>query len=306
MNPLSDRVHFSIAFPDIPAPVVDVWQSLEAFLLTQRTLPKNLEVSQIAGHAEEYHSTERLHLTADEFKVLIAKRALDAFWVEAGPSSKSVTFRLLHAKELGRQSVLGCRIEQNAKAPNDWRRLIEGLMTLVPAIGGWQWRNLYQFWQGDNSADRFYEMRWGSVPPGFRKQYQPSIDGIGPGQTFIDVSLNPGRPKELLPTVDFRPTSEMWLGPHFWQYAKCTKEEALAADFFIEKRDTPHYLYLKCWPEPFSRPDGEQGRMQQRLWKLFFHEDCEWPPGSGTICDEPMYGPPKLMPQAASGASVEA
>lgn len=100
----------------------------------------------------------------------------------------------------------------------------------------------------------------------------------------------------LIPTVYFYPTAEMWLGPHFWQYAKCTKEEALAADFFIEKRDTPNFLYLKSWPEPFTRPDGEQGRQQQRLWKLFFNEDCEWPPGNGGICDEPMYGPPELMP----------
>lgn len=113
---------------------------------------------------------------------------------------------------------------------------------------------------------------------------------------MFDVSLNPGRPKELIPTVYFYPTAEMWLGPHFWTYAKCTKEEAMEADFFIEKRNTPNFLYLKCWPEPFSRPDGEQGRQQQRLWKLFFNEDCEWPPGSGGICDEPMYGPPELMP----------
>jgi hypothetical protein len=88
----------------------------------------------------------------------------------------------------------------------------------------------------------------------------------------------------------------MWLGPHFWQYAKCTKEEALTGDFWLETRDTPRFTYFKCWHTAFTRPDGEQGRMQQRLWKLFFREDCEWPPGSGTICDEPMYGPPELMP----------
>lgn len=114
---------------------------------------------------------------------------------------------------------------------------------------------------------------------------------------MIDISLNPGRVKELFLGIRFLASAEMWLGPHFWHHAKCTKEEALAADFFIEKRDTPHFLYLKCWPQPFTRPDGEQGRMQQRLWKLFFHEDCEWPPGSGAICDEPMYGPPELMPE---------
>ena len=70
----------------------------------------------------------------------------------------------------------------------------------------------------------------------------------------------------------------------------------LAADFFIERRDTPHYLYLKCWPHPFTRPDGEQGRVQQKLWRLLYHEDCEWPPGSGGISDEPVGGPPELMP----------
>jgi len=113
---------------------------------------------------------------------------------------------------------------------------------------------------------------------------------------MIDISRNPGRGKVLLSQFYFYASAEMWLGPHFWQHAKCTKDEVLAADFFIEKRDTPHYLYLKCWPTPFTRPEGEQGRMQQRLWKLFFHEDCEWPPGSGTISDEPIYGPPELTP----------
>lgn len=113
---------------------------------------------------------------------------------------------------------------------------------------------------------------------------------------MIDISLNPGRKHSLIPAIEFHPSAEMWLGPHFWQYAKCTKEEAMAADFFLEVRDNPHFLYLKSWPEPFTRPDGEQGRQQQRIWKLFFHEDCEWPPGSGGICDEPMYGPPELMP----------
>ena len=63
-----------------------------------------------------------------------------------------------------------------------------------------------------------------------------------------------------------------------------------------EVRDTPHYLYLKSWPHPFTRPDGEQGRVQQKLWRLLFHEDCEWPPGSGGISDTPVGGPPELMP----------
>ena len=167
------------------------------------------------------------------------------------------------------------------------------------AVGAWQWHVRYEAWQGASELHSFYENFYGAVPADARRSVLKSIDGIGPDRVFIDIKTNPGRTKELIPNIDFHPTAEMWLGPHFWKYAKCTKEEALAADFFIEMRDTPHYLYLKCWPQPFTRPDGKQGRIQQLLWKLFFHEDCEWPPGSGTICDEPMYGPPELMPRTS-------
>ena len=44
----------------------------------------------------------------------------------------------------------------------------------------------------------------------------------------------------------------MWLDLHFWQYAKCTKEDALVADFLVENRGTPQYLYLKCRPSAFT------------------------------------------------------
>jgi hypothetical protein len=150
---------------------------------------------------------------------------------------------------------------------------------------------LYSGWQSCSRPDA-YQRQYGSTE-GFRfiADLPPPLSSI----QRLDISKNPGSGRTISGET-FVIAAEMWLGPHFWQYAKCTKEEAMAADFFIEKRDTPHFLYLKCWPEPFTRPDGEQGRMQQRLWKLFFQEDCEWPPGSGSICDEPMFGPPELMP----------
>ena len=76
---------------------------------------------------------------------------------------------------------------------------------------------------------------------------------------------------------------------------RAKKEDVIASDFFLEVLDTPHFLYLKSWSHPFTRPDGEQGRVQQKLWRLLFHEDCEWPPGSGGISDVPVGGPPELM-----------
>ncbi|MCW1922553.1 hypothetical protein OKA05_08300 [Luteolibacter arcticus] len=164
-----------------------------------------------------------------------------------------------------------------------------------PGIGGWQWRSLYETWQNSCVAGS-YERKFGVMPSGIRRFIQSDGGGIGSGRDMIDISANSGRRKALLSASNFHPSAEMWLGPDFWQFAKCSKKEVLAADFFIEIRDTPHFLYLKSWPQPFTRPDGEQGRTQQKLWRLLFHEDCEWPPGSGLISDEAVYGPPELMP----------
>lgn len=224
---------------------------------------------------------------------MIAQRHLTGFWVD---SKKSFSYVLKRWEKSGGGCVLYCVLDRGAKGPSDWSLLIERLMSKWVAIGGWQWRSAYSAWQGASELHRFYTSFYGELPPGVIRSVEEVPHALGSGRELIDTSRFPGRTKQILPTVSFHPSAEMWLGPDFWQYAKCTKEEALAADFFLEKRDTPHFLYLKSWPEPFSRPDGEQGRQQQRLWKLFFHEDCEWPPGSGGICDEPMYGPPELMP----------
>lgn len=109
----------------------------------------------------------------------------------------------------------------------------------------------------------------------------------------LDISLNPGRKVNPGREVSANEvssslvTAETWLGPDFWEGAACTKEEVLAADFFLEVRDEPGFLYLKSWPHAFNRPDGEQGRVQQKLWRLLYKKDCEWPPGSGGIAETP-------------------
>jgi hypothetical protein len=260
-------------------------------------LPNAFELQQLAGHPEHLKSETTLKLSPNQVAHTIDERDLSGFRVDSGKYNDSLGFSLIQPNHVNCDCAdLRCHVGNAASAPNDWHPVIQKISLRFPTIGGWQWHHYYQCWQWNKCVELGYERNFGTIPPGFHRVYEPSIDGIGPGRTLLDISLNPGRPKQLFPTINFYPTAEMWLGPHFWQYAVCTKEEALDADFFLEKKDTPHYLYLKCWPEPFTRPDGEQGRMQQRLWKLFFNEDCEWPPGSGTICDEPMYGPPELMP----------
>jgi hypothetical protein len=291
-----DRIQFYVTFPSVPVPVEKVWNILSGYLQQCGSLPEQFEVSQLAGHSPKHKGEDDIRLNAAQIEKLIRDRDLDGFTITSGRMPRSLDFWLFHAKEMGRQSVLHSMIERLAQAPDDWGVMRESMMKAFPTTGAWQWRGLYRSWQGAECLETGYERRYGKLPTGCKTRKEPSPDGYGEGKTMIDISLNPGRPKELYHFSHFYPTAEMWLGPHFWQYAKCTKEEALAADFWLETRETAHFSYFRCWPTAFTRPDGEQGRMQRRLWKLFFHEDCEWPPGSGSICDEPMYGPAELMP----------
>ncbi|MBK1814053.1 hypothetical protein JIN84_00330 [Luteolibacter yonseiensis] len=284
------RNYFAISFPSAPIDVPRCWQLLSDYLESHNALPSKFSLSQLTGHAEGQRSEQDLVVTASEAANIITARKLTGFSVDTGYTDISVSYTLQH-------NSLNCRIGNNAKAPMEWKPFIKTVVSEYETIGAWEVFWPYRTWQDLRHPSSFDNGAWGPFPPGYRVRHEPDVAGIGPGQTLFDKSLNPGHTKVVEHRTIFYPTAEMWLGPHFWQYAKCTKEEALTADFFIEKMDTPNYLYLKCWPTAFTRPDGEQGRMQQRLWKLFFHEDCEWPPGSGTICDEPMYGPPELMPR---------
>jgi len=92
-------------------------------------------------------------------------------------------------------------------------------------------------------------------------------------------STNPGR-QDRINDGPAMVAADMWMGQAFWTYAPCTKAEVLA-QHWLEVRDTEHYLYIKAYPEPFTRPDGEQGEVQRQLWQLLFHSDSHWPPGEG-------------------------
>jgi len=177
------------------------------------------------------------------------------------------------------------------RLPGDWKDMIESIASSyevqIAIQNCWQ----YTTWQITSRRD-LWDAGWGE--PNYRC-IEKKLPGIEKTLVFFDVSKNPGRftPDTETPC---HIAAEMWLGPGFWSYARCTKEEVLATDFFLDKRDTPHFLYLKSWPHPFTRPDGEQGRVQQKLWRLLYKQDCEWPPGSGGISDVPVGGPPELMP----------
>jgi hypothetical protein len=148
----------------------------------------------------------------------------------------------------------------------------------------------YLAWQRCGRLE-WYEKKYGSIQ-GFpiveNKDLPPPLDRT------LDLSKFPGRISSMNKMPVFV-AADMWLGPAFWKYAPCSKEEVLKEPW-LEVEDTEHYLYLKAYPHPFTRPDGEQGRLQRRLWNVLFHQDCEWPPGSGGTSDVPVGGPPELMP----------
>ena len=134
----------------------------------------------------------------------------------------------------------------------------------------------YASWQRCNRLNGY--LRKYGPNPGFA---EIRAENAHQSSILLDVSKNPGR----LTSVNKMPAwvcADMWLGPRFWKYAPCTKEQVLKEPW-IKVEDAVHYLYLKAHPDPFTMPNGEQGRIQRRLWNLLFHQDCEWPPRSGGV-----------------------
>lgn len=156
--------------------------------------------------------------------------------------------------------------------PADWAPLVERLAERFPlAIAGPSDAG-YGAWQNTSDA-KYYARTYGSIE-GFRivRPLPPPLDKI----EILDISTNPGRSV----TCNGGPAfvkADLWLGPAFWKYAPCRKEEVLSQPW-LKVRDTEHFLHLKAYPEPFTRPDGEQGEIQRKLWQLLFHMDCQWPP----------------------------
>jgi hypothetical protein len=250
-----------------------------------------------SGRTEDDWRRMRLRLNdVEEFLAQQKGRMLTSFQVFPPVVLAPFSTMVVPLNRPGRACQVSCSVKEGAWNPGAAMRLVDALsvqgeMRIACAYS----HGLYGAWQRCRDANEYG--RYGSTEGLSIREYNP---GLPPPldkeiRREIDTSRNPGRMGGTLDEPRFV-MADLWLGPGFWSYAPCTKEEVLAADFFLEVRDTPHYLYLKSWPHPFTRPDGEQGRVQQKLWRLLFHEDCEWPPGSGGISDTPVGGPPELMP----------
>lgn len=288
------QIRFLVTFDAIGnqacLPLAGIWHETAAYLRHHGCCPSKVTLN---THREDGTALTDEALTPEMVFDKLASHHYGGFQVDTlRYQRKTFHIQLGISRHTEHPPKLEIVADATLKFPTAWNKLIESVAVLFPIRLACQYRFIYKRWQGASRLDN-WKPEWGAVPA--YKQTTEHLPGFERPWVWMDNSLNPGRTIE----VDFnayRVDSEMWLGPGFWSYAPCTKEEVLAADFFIEKRDTAHYLYLKSWPHPFTRPDGEQGRVQQKLWRLLYKQDCEWPPGSGGISDVPVDGPPELMP----------
>lgn len=292
-----------MAFPGVLSPIGNVWRCIADALEEAGTLEPELNLRVSDARPPNFNCEPMRNFPRQSPLQIGAK--LDAveplaFEVGAQGDGKLMFFSIEilwdGTDPASISTVFTPSFIRDPLGPKGWDALFETMLTRWASWGAWRFDDHYLDWQSASEASDVYEECYGVLPPGYRIWSEPSGSPWLSPKRRIDISLNPGRPYMLAPGVSFYATAEMWLGPHFWQHAKCSKDEALAAPFWLETRDTPQFTYFRFWPSAFTRPDGEQGRMQQRLWKLFFHEDCAWPPGSRMISEDPMYGPKKLWP----------
>lgn len=149
----------------------------------------------------------------------------------------------------------------------------------------------YTLWQV-SSDPRFYPLKYGTID-GFAL-VRRKVGPLGFVER-IDTSRNPGR-SQVIEGACLHVAAEMWFGTDFWNYTACSKEELLSSRWVLEALESVNFTYVRTWPSLFVRPDGDEGKVQAGLWRLLFAEQCEWPPGSGGISDNPVGGPPELMP----------
>ncbi|WP_395716637.1 hypothetical protein [Prosthecobacter sp.] len=275
--------------PSIPA--AQVWLAIHSYMEEIGVAKTGYDLSPGIGKRRGYR--ERYldrRLIAAEIAEELSKDDNNGYTIDHGVRGQALPLQHFVLRPSPNQRVgfqmLDVRTGTSEDTIQDWTPLVERLTALGNLV-----------WLG-NTCTPYIAWQNCSIPQTYEKQYGSIVDFETyelHGDVTLNVRRNPGS-NHMHDGVMTRANSELWLGPQFWNFAPCTKEEVLAADFFLEKRDTLHYLYLKSWPHPFTRPDGEQGRVQQKLWRLLYKQDCEWPPGSGGISDVPVGGPPELMP----------
>lgn len=160
MNHQVSRRFLQITFLRMPADIGGFWEVLFECLKEQEMLPKMFRLSQIAGHASSQQSEEDLRVLPSEIAETISTRKLNAFSLNTGYTSTSVTYRL-------HQGSFHCGVEVYDKALEAWRIFTERISSHCETVGSWIPVSLYQSWQGSLSPDDYKYGSYGPLPSGF-------------------------------------------------------------------------------------------------------------------------------------------
>lgn len=211
-------------------------------------------------------------VTPDEALEIISKLRPNAFRFRHESSDLSQGIGLIQQPGMKRFQCFNIGSQIPEMTPPSWNPLIEALARNVRLALAGAHNPEYIGWQRCADAE-YYSKMYGSIE-GFRitRPLPAPLDKI----ERLDVSNNPGRFDSVAGGPAFV-CADLWLGPVFWDYAPCRKEEVLAQSW-LQCRDTEEFLHIRAFPEPFTRPDGEQGEIQRKLWQLLFHSECRWPP----------------------------
>lgn len=280
-------LHCSLWGDDPDASVV--WQKTYSFLSSQGIASETYRIASGIGNRRKHRDILK-EMSPEEIRTEVSLDPTSGFTIPDGTGSRPQIISYSPTPLDGGFQSFSISSRDADKLPDDWYGMVCDISSMVSLVAAKAQVIYYSAWQNCEDIDR-YAKQFGSTE--HFKQYEKGDPPVN--RMVLDTSTNPGR-NQMKNGCPMGVSAEMWLGPAFWRFAPCKKEDVLAADFFLKVCDTPEFLYLKSWPHPFTRPDGEQGRVQQKLWRLLFHEDCEWPPGSGGISDEPIGGPPELMP----------
>jgi hypothetical protein len=266
-------------FEAAAAPDKILWTATKQLLSDRGLLHSKYLVRDTGTRAKRWKGQDR-ELTPDELAQDLEIGPLDGFLLHTIQGAIPAYCLALYAGKETQENRLfgfgGSQETQSEVVANHSGSFVQMLASNTNLVLAWRSSTNYHGWMNQTDIKQ-YERLFGSVT-GFRTKpfSRPPLDF-----PVLDISLNPGR-EEITPHYHRTVAANMWLGPGFWNHAPCTKAELLKEPW-VEVEDTEHYLYLKAYPEPFTRPDGEQGRIQRRLWNVLFHQDCEWPPGSGSI-----------------------
>ena len=211
----------------------------------------------------------------DEALAILRDMSPPSFVLRYDEADRSQVISFLPAGDRQRYHVLSVTSEIPELLPENWAHLIEGLAKTVRLAIAGTYDAHYLAWQRCNDPS-YYSRKYGSIE-GFRilRPLPYPFDNV----EKLDTSANPGRYGLVTGGLAFV-CAELWLGSEFWNYAPCKKEEILREQW-LEVTDSQDFLYLRAYRKPFTRPDGEQGLFQRRLWQLLFRSDCCWPPDGG-------------------------